>query len=314
MIRRRTVLILGAGASQPYRFPIGSELVDQICSEILDAPGRTGLITRLEDQYVASAGDAARFAEALRGARTYSIDAFLETKRRFRELGKAAIADVLLRAEIPKWLDNADVKRDWYRYLFSILVQRNPEHFRAQARCLTIITFNFDRSFERALFSALRHSFEITAEQARSLAMELDIHHVHGRLGEPDWLYPDHPDGNPYGVHGDIALVAAVAKAVPKVKIVDDEIPSSMIEDLQVPIQKAAFVYFIGFGFDERNLERLGGPGILPTSCVVRGTCLGKTAGEQQPILRHFGDMKIHLYESDDALTFLSSRAEALFD
>ena len=110
MIRRRTVLILGAGASRPYRLPIGSELVDQICSEILDDPGGAGLITRLENRYVASAGDAAQFADALRGSRTYSIDGFLETRHRFRELGKAAIADVLLRAEIPKWLDNVSVR------------------------------------------------------------------------------------------------------------------------------------------------------------------------------------------------------------
>lgn len=93
-----------------------------------------------------------------------------------------------------------------------------------------------------------------------------------------------------------------------------EEIRRSVIEDLQVPLREADFAYFIGFGFDERNLERLGVPDVLPTSCVVRGTCLGKTALEQQPIHRHFGDRKIHLDETCDALGFLKNRVEALFD
>ena len=147
----------------------------------------------------------------------------------------------------------------------------------------------------------------------RSLATELDIHHVHGCLGEPDWLYPDRSEGNPYGLRGD-DLADAVAKAVPKIKIVDEEIPDTVIEDLRVPLQRAKYVYFIGFGFDERNLERLGSPDIFPASCVVRGTWLGKTILEQRSIRRHFGDRKIHLYPDDDALTFLRERAEALFD
>ena len=36
MIKQPTVLILGAGASQPYGFLLGAGLVDQICAEIID--------------------------------------------------------------------------------------------------------------------------------------------------------------------------------------------------------------------------------------------------------------------------------------
>jgi len=311
MIGRRTVLVLGAGASKPYGFPIGVQLVDQICREILDS---TPLITRLEnllEKLAGPSGDAARFAAAMRGARTYSIDAFLETNRRFRDIGKAAIADVLLRAEDPKKLDAAAENLDWYRYLINTLVRRNTDHFLSQAKRLTIVTFNFDRSFERALFSALRHSFGLDAGAARQFATELRIHHVHGSLGQPDWLYPDDPNGNPYGVSDD-TLVQAVGKAINSIKVIDDEIPDAVLEAVQACLTQAEVVCFIGFGFDERNLERLATPACLASPAVIRGTCLGKTTGEQQPIIRHFGDRKIHLYE-DDALQFLR-RVDVLFD
>lgn len=313
MIRARTVFVLGAGASKPYGFPVGAELVDHICNEILSNPP-TALRKRLADRRTGRDDAAVAFAGALRGSRAYSIDAFLETNHRFLAIGKAAIADVLLRAEVPERLDAVDVEEDWYRYLFNTLVRRDPEHYRAQARKLSIITFNFDRSFERALFSALRNSFDLTEEQARPLTREVEIHHVHGCLGEPEWLSPDHADANPYRVEGDSNFRTAIEKAVRKIKIVHEEISRSVIEDLQVPLQQAQRVYFIGFGFDERNLERLGSPGIFSPTADIRATALGKTSGELQPLERRFGeDHKIHLYPDLNALALLRHR-EALFD
>ena len=160
MIRRRTVFILGAGASAPYQLPVGSALVDRICKEIMKAEP---MITRLEDFLARNngiAGDAARFAAALKGSRAYSIDAFLETNRPYRLIGKAAIADVLLRCENQS--DLAPVNGDWYRYLFSILLNQSIERYQQQAKLLTIVTFNFDRSFERALFLALKNRFGLS--------------------------------------------------------------------------------------------------------------------------------------------------------
>jgi hypothetical protein len=298
MIRRRTVFILGAGASAPYQLPVGSELVDQICKEIMSAEP---IITRLEnflERNNGIAGDAARFAAALKGSRAYSIDAFLETNRPYRLIGKAAIADVLLRAENVGGL--APSIGDWYRYLFSILLSRTTDRYLQQAKLLTIVTFNFDRSFERALFLALKNTFGLTVEQARQLTTELPIYHVHGVLGEPDWLYPDHPNGNPYGIPDgklvDDPLEPRIAKAVKSIKIVDDEIPEDITEDVQDAISKAQEICLLGFGFDERNLERLGMPQTVTSAQAVRATCYGKTGGEQQPIKKYFQNRSIHLY------------------
>ena len=98
MIKQSTVFVLGAGASQPYGFPLGAALVDQVGAEIIDS--REGLLQRLADGMAFSPGECLEFAQALRDARPYLIDAFLEMRSDYRDIGKAAIADVSFRAEI----------------------------------------------------------------------------------------------------------------------------------------------------------------------------------------------------------------------
>lgn len=197
MIKQHTVLVLGAGASAPYGFPLGAALVDQVAAEILDE--ESTLVSRLRIRGI-KAADSRRFATALRDARPYSIDAFLEMQPMFANVGKFAIADVLLRAENQRTLSAAPEKVDWYRYLLNrVLVLRSKENFLVQARRLSIVTFNFDRSFERALFTCLRAAFGSNDEETRQLATAIDVHHIHGLLGEPDWLHPDSEDATHYG-------------------------------------------------------------------------------------------------------------------
>jgi hypothetical protein len=73
MIRKPTVLMLGAGASQPCKFPLGSDLVDEICNEITSGNILTtssSMPTRLANLGY-DMGLSNEFALALRGARAY---------------------------------------------------------------------------------------------------------------------------------------------------------------------------------------------------------------------------------------------------
>lgn len=323
MITKPTVLVLGAGASQPYGFPLGAALVDQICADILDvnpqdvpAGELPTMALRLRDMGCSPA-DITRFAYDLRNARPYSVDAFLEARSGFRDVGKAAIADVLLRAEESSTVATAPATVDWYRYLLNrILLLKNPDYFKAQAHRLTIITFNFDRSFEGALYSTIRATFGLEAKAAFSLAKELQIHHIHGLLGElaeAAFLWGDAADTGVYWSPDDGNCKMTRQIAVRSIKIVDEEIEQSVVDDAQAALKKASFVYFLGFGFDERNLEKLNIPDCIPTTAVIRATAFGLTEKEQSPIVRRFGAANIRLH-AVDALTFLRSHAESLFD
>ena len=72
-----------------------------------------------------------------------------------------------------------------------------------------------------------------------------------------------------YWPHTTLTLRAAQS-AARSIKIVDEEIEQAVVQDAQTALRQAEFVYFLGFGFDERNLSKLNVPHCLQG--VVRGT------------------------------------------
>src|SRR5689334_1883669 len=113
MIKFPTVLILGAGASRPYGFPLANELRLEVI-ELIQEPDKPGL-AKLLLECGFSAELIRDFREALAGSQAYSIDAFLEYRPGFSDIGKTAIAARLLPREVPKRLT---IKDSWYQYLF----------------------------------------------------------------------------------------------------------------------------------------------------------------------------------------------------
>jgi len=108
MITKPTVFVFGAGASMPYGFPSGRQLVEQIYCTALGNFKETsnnkwinsGLISAprireiLNDMYGAS--EVGKFGKALRLSQQISIDAFLEHRAEFTDIGKLTIALFIL--------------------------------------------------------------------------------------------------------------------------------------------------------------------------------------------------------------------------
>ena len=101
MILEDTIIILGAGASFPYGYPTGNDLISKICIEF-----RESYIT-LMDRIRGS--DYARREQIIEGSNKFidlfrksnlSIDHFLSINNELGWIGKAAIAFIILTAEI----------------------------------------------------------------------------------------------------------------------------------------------------------------------------------------------------------------------
>ena len=76
MITEPVVLILGAGASAPYGFPLGVDLVDAISRAY--SADRT-FLARMNGLGFEN-GEVNQFCMALQQARPYSIDAFIQAR------------------------------------------------------------------------------------------------------------------------------------------------------------------------------------------------------------------------------------------
>ncbi len=136
------------------------------------------------------------------------------------------------------------------------------------------MTFNYDRSVEHYLHSAIKNSYGLGNEDAKQRFAALRIIHFHGILGPLPWQ-----DGEP--IQFGAVSPRATAAAASNIKI----IPESNDEAKEFAaarhfIQEAQRVVFMRFGYDETNLKRLGCPMILQKKAVA-ATCRGLLAEER---------------------------------
>jgi hypothetical protein len=94
MITVKTIFVLGAGASKPYGFPLGRKLLFEAC-DCLAKP--TGNARNFIMKHCAKTDmDINVFVNELRRSHISSVDAFLENRPEYLEIGKPAIAVALI--------------------------------------------------------------------------------------------------------------------------------------------------------------------------------------------------------------------------
>lgn len=270
MIKTPTVLVLGAGASQPYGFPTGPDLRQLLLgvSSNLDAiafgPGQDGK---------AKAGE---FRRAFRRSRD-PIDAFLEHNVEWREAGKCLIAAHISSAEQE---DNLYPESgDWMTRFFGWMAEDcTAANF--ETNQLRVITFNYDRSYEFALHEFIKAHFRVSAKEANRVAEPLEVVHVHGSIGE--LKTDDRRDGRPF--KPDLDDLRCVASSI---RVISDDANDEILRRAVSRLQVAHRVYCLGFGYHKVSVKRLfGAP--LPYYSEIRGTCLGCTPAEQRVIRSQF--------------------------
>jgi hypothetical protein len=181
LIASPTVLVLGAGASAHVGYPLGFQLISELCA-LRGKSALDNLPTGL------TGTDANDFLTRLSRSGHYPIDAFLESAPEHATLGKYLIARALKSREVVDALFPPYSTGSWYQYLLNVLLRGDgTAHF--QRGSLGIIMFNYDRSLEAYLHHALQSRFCIPGDEAAAMLSELPIVHVHGILGS----YPEVP-------------------------------------------------------------------------------------------------------------------------
>ena len=175
MITKPTVFILGAGASIPYNYPSGKELVSQLISELSNKQLLFQLCSKLEFK----TEEINNFSNALKFSGDYSIDAFLERNSEFMKLGKMVITLKLIASENTGILFSGG-KDKWYGDLVNELKSPALSDFKNE---VSFLTFNYDRSFDHYLFVAINNSYGISDRECAEVVNTIPIIHLHGQIG-----------------------------------------------------------------------------------------------------------------------------------
>ncbi len=295
MITKPTVLILGAGASAPYGFPTGPALAADVVEKLnVSAPDGQyqpttfilGLSRRIPSLSL-NPEMAQAFGPAFRWSGCQSLDEFVQPagNRQYLPLVKASMAMILASKESDRALHAAaNTGEDWYSYLFRHMRTDRIDDF--SGNLLRVITFNFDRSFERRLFLMLRHAYGVSDAVAAEARSRIDVLHLHGALGREGWLPDEASGGREYGYGGDEVNYPDLMNSI---KVVHEEVA---IEDLNRAhdwLLEAHTLCFLGFGFHRLTMSRLRMNEPYPNSRKF-ATALGYTDAEIQRLLTMFTD------------------------
>lgn len=250
MITRPTVFILGAGASYNFGYPLGKNLVDIILKNFDPDNEKNSL--NLFEGLGFSRDEILAFRNELLFSAAPSIDTFLEPRQEEeRYLGKLAIAYALIPFEqtAPLFYDGS-----WYSTLLN-KIQPNFDDF--EKNQISFITFNYDRSLEHFLMTALKNRFKKTETEVAEKLKKIPIVHLYGKLANLTW--ENNGVDNFKRDYNPEITPHLLRKSSKSLKIIYDkvEITDPDFKQARDLIKAASRIYFLGFGFHKDNLERL---------------------------------------------------------
>ena len=257
MINNRIVLVLGAGASMPYHFPSGAELKAEVQSfgTVRESSpfGKTFQPNSFDEQLFSS------FQRDLAQSPLNSIDAFLEARPEFLDIGKHTIALLLIRKENQNQFltANIDPEENWYKYLFELMLDEGIENLSYNK--LTVITFNYDRSFEYYFVSGLMATYGLSFDEAQQSMNFIKVIHVHGQLGELIEAGVTQ-SGRSYEPVANAERVRVAARGIKIISELSTDPTSddwSGFRNAWRELEQARAIVFIGFGYNRNNVLRL---------------------------------------------------------
>ena len=260
MIKTPVTLILGAGASKPYGFPTGKELIDDIAN-LHDKPQTDlpGWIGGKDNTFDLDLNRLWELAKRLKFSDPISIDDFLKHNRHLLDIGKTAIACHIAYSEKPRKLREPNYNSGehnpdhWYPELWHRLIDGLTEPDQIADNALTIITFNYDRSLEHYLFHNIGNHFHgLKTEDIANLAASIPVYHVHGTIAP-------HPYYNTEGVSFAKAKAPGVIhKSKQHIHVIHEKKPDTVLQQACNALLHSDNIGCLGFGFHLENTMLLG--------------------------------------------------------
>lgn len=298
MFRKKTVFVVGAGASKELGLPIGDELKQQISRKlnlVFDEFGRN-LVSG--DRVIADAirqkirnegsGDPNPYYAAGRQIasgmpQAISIDNYLHTHQshdRIRLMGKIGILRSILEAERKSpifckenrygRIEFGSLQETWHTTFCKMATENvDLDSVDGIFENVGFITFNYDRCIEHYLSHALVNYFGIDQTRSEQIVSATEIIHPYGQVGHLPWQ-----NGSSRIDFGaklrQLSMIEFSNQIRTFTERVEDEAMMSKIHKL---ILEAEVLVFLGFSYGDMNMQLLRTRKNIPTK--VFGTSLG---------------------------------------
>ena len=298
MITKPTVLVLGAGASAHLGFPLGPALYASVCEGLdphLSNNFRQHLNVSQHNPYVLD-----EFRGSLLKSGVRSVDEFLEYRQEFTDIGKAAMAYVLTRHESEDPLFRPNLT-NWYKTVWGYM--RGKLDTFADNK-ISIITFNYDRSFEQFLYVAMSNLHRSDHAATQAILKSFRVLHVHGQLGWLPWQIKPGTHNERRNYNGEWSQ-PALGVCIKSMRMIHEDAPQSaeLLSQIKAWLNEAERIVFLGFSFHPTNVQKLqldALDDLTGKSLFATGVGLSKTRAEQ---LRQVYPLKIFDQEIESLLT-----------
>jgi hypothetical protein len=271
MFKRKTLFIVGAGASAEVDFPVGTQLAQQIGAkmDIRFERGFDPIGTGDHDLYSHIVHARRQDADQLQNAAwrirdgipfAQSIDDFLDQHRNDAYVnlyGKVAIVQAIVEAERASKLYfnplegaetfDADKLADTWFVKFMYMLSRGVPRERIAHifENVSFVVFNYDRCIEHFLIHALKRAYSIRHEDAAAIVGNLHIIHPYGDVGDLRKV--------PFGA----TRINCVALSERIKTYTEQAAVAEVTSAIQEEIEQAECVVFLGFAYHSQNIQMI---------------------------------------------------------
>lgn len=301
MSNKKTLYIVGAGASSEANLPTGYELKEKIAS-LLDI--------RFDRRYTQLSGDS-YICEALRiyvnqseiqkkdinpylhaawrirdaMPQAISIDNFIDTHNDDKKIelcGKLAIVRSILDAERNSllYIDNSNIynrlnfsslEKTWYASFMMLLTENcTKENLSRRLKSIALIVFNYDRCIEHFLYNSLKNYYDLKRGETGKLVNEIEIYHPYGVVGSLPWQSDQSVE---FGAELHPQELLNLTHQI-KTFTESTDPQSKEILAIRNNVNKADPIVFLGFAYHELNMKLLMPDSSTPDLSKAR-SCFG---------------------------------------
>lgn len=303
MSNKKTLFIVGAGASTEAKMPDGCGLKQEIANL---------LNIKFKDGYTQSSGDwcicealriyvkqlkeqninpylyaAWRIREAM--SQAISIDNFIDTHNTDKKIelcGKLAIVRSILDAEKNSllYIDNSNrnnrlnfraLEKTWYTNFMMLLTENcTKENLLKRFKSIALIVFNYDRCIEHFLYNSLQNYYSLKPDETSKLVKGIEIYHPYGIVGSLPWQ-----DDRSVAFGVELPPQGLLDRARQIKTFTESTDPkSSEISAIRNNVINADRIVFLGFAYHKLNMKLLMSDIPVADSLKVR-SCFGTAKG-----------------------------------